>query len=175
MTTSNPRSDSRRLAWIGSRFSTAAGARVLGLAVTLGLAIGCDSNQSSRPVDPPIERVAPAASAGAATSPASRGDQKILRQGPFEKAFDGISFSIPAGWKEVELSPAQQGFIDARFQVPTPHGEVTLTCSSNAGGIETNLRRWMGQFHLSRRQAARDGRTQRRGQEGDVGRSARRI
>jgi hypothetical protein len=31
--------------------------------------------------------------------------------------------------------------------IPTAHGDVTLTCSSNAGGIETNIRRWVGQFH----------------------------
>lgn len=48
----------------------------------------------------------------------------------------------------MELAPSQQGFIDARFQVSTPHGDVTLTCSSNAGGIQTNIQRWIGQFQL---------------------------
>jgi hypothetical protein len=119
-------------------------------AVTLALASGCDSGagDSSRVAAPPIPSVAP--TANRATLPnaqASAVDQKTLRTGPFEKSFDGIRFSIPAGWKEVELSGAQQGFIDARFQIPTPHGDVTLTCSSNAGGIETNVRRWVGQFH----------------------------
>ena len=114
----------------------------------LVLLSGCDSAQSSRPADPPIQSVTPRSSAtSSANAPASAADQKALRTGPFEKSFDGIRFSVPAGWKEVELSAAQQGFIDARFQIPTPHGDVTLTCSSNAGGIDTNIRRWVGQFH----------------------------
>jgi hypothetical protein len=143
------RSDRRRTGEPRYRFSAVADAGAFALTVALVLAIGCDANQPPRGADPPVERVAPGVSSGpSTTSPAPAGDKKIPRQGPFEKSFDGISFSVPAGWKEVELSPAQQGFIDARFQIPTPHGEVTLTCSSNAGGIETNIRRWMGQFHL---------------------------
>jgi hypothetical protein len=120
------------------------------LAMTLALASGCDSGagDSSRVADPPIPSVAPTATRETpANVQAPAADQKTLRTGPFEKTFDGIRFSVPAGWKEVELSGAQQGFIDARFQIPTPHGDVTLTCSSNAGGIETNVRRWVGQFH----------------------------
>ena len=121
---------------------------VCGFAATLALFCGCDSGASPRSADPPIQPVAPSSSGGlAANSQASTADQKTLRTGPFEKSFERIGFSVPAGWKEVELSPAQQGFIDARFQIPTPHGDVTLTCSSNAGGIETNVRRWVGQFH----------------------------
>jgi hypothetical protein len=120
----------------------------LGLAATFALACGCDSGDATHTVDPPVRSVAPDSSAAlSANRQASPADQKTLRTGPFERTFDGIRFSIPAGWKEVELSPAQQGFIDARFQIPTPHGDVTLTCSSNAGGIETNIRRWVGQFH----------------------------
>jgi hypothetical protein len=122
---------------------------VCGIAATLALFCGCDSGASSHPADPPIRPIAPSSGAALSTNshpPAT--DQKTLQTGPFEKSFEGIRFSIPAGWKEVELSGAQQGFIDARFQIPTPHGDVTLTCSSNAGGIETNVRRWVGQFHL---------------------------
>ena len=122
--------------------------------VTIGLCLlsaalgGCDSGDSARTVDPPVRSVAPAASTAAETrAPGGATAQKTLRTGPFEKSFDGINFSVPAGWQEVELSPAQQGFIDARFQIPTPHGDVTLTCSSNSGGIETNVQRWVGQFH----------------------------
>jgi hypothetical protein len=121
---------------------------VCGFAATLALLCGCDSGASPRSADPPIQPVATSSSARlSAASQTSTVDQKTLRTGPFEKSFEGIRFSVPAGWKEVELSPAQQGFIDARFQIPTSHGDVTLTCSSNAGGIETNVRRWVGQFH----------------------------
>ena len=118
------------------------------LAATLLLVCGCDSGDASHGVAPPVPTVAPTANreTAANTHPAAA-DPKALRTGPFEKSFDGIRLSVPAGWKEVELSPAQQGFIDARFQISTPHGDVTLTCTSNAGGIETNVRRWVGQFH----------------------------
>ncbi len=130
----------------GSRGSTGLG--TAGLYIFLAALGGCDAGDSARTVDPPVRTVAPTANTAAET-PASgpSTDHKTLRTGPFEKSFEGINFSIPAGWKEVELSPAQQGFIDARFQIPTPHGDVTLTCSSNAGGIETNVQRWIGQFH----------------------------
>ncbi len=94
-----------------------------------------------------MRSVAPPNAATPANGSASTGGQNTLRTGPFEKSFEGIRFSIPAGWKEVELSGPQQGFIDARFQIPTADGDVMLTCSSNAGGIDTNVRRWVGQFH----------------------------
>jgi len=108
---------------------------------------GCDSGDSARTADPPI-RVAPATPRGpsSAAPHAAAPEQKVARTGPFEKSFEGIRFSVPAGWKEVELSTAQQGFIDARFEIPTAHGSVSLTCSSNAGGIDSNVRRWVGQF-----------------------------
>lgn len=111
------------------------------------LAIGCDSGQSARTDDPPVAFAPKASESSPADAHRAAGETKALKTGPFEKSFDGIRFSVPAGWREVELAPAQQGFIDARFQIPTPHGDVTLTFSSNAGGIDTNVRRWVGQFH----------------------------
>lgn len=122
------------------------GVRTTGLCLLLAVLGGCDAGDPARTVDPPVRTVAANAAAETHTPGAAK-DQKRLRTGPFEKSFDGINFSVPAGWQEVELSPAQQGFIDARFQIPTPHGDVTLTCSSNSGGIETNVQRWVGQFH----------------------------
>jgi hypothetical protein len=111
------------------------------------LAIGCDSGQSARTADPPVAFAPKASESIPADAHRAAGDTKSLKTGPFEKSFEGIRFSVPAGWREVELAPAQQGFIDARFQIPTPHGDVTLTFSSNGGGIDTNVRRWVGQFH----------------------------
>ena len=58
-------------------------------------------------------------------------------------AFD---FPFPAGWEEVE-NPTPE-FVDARFQIPTPQGPVKLTFSSNAGGADVNIQRWIGQFQL---------------------------
>jgi hypothetical protein len=110
---------------------------------------GCYGNDSAGDRDPPVPVVSAqnesAQTAGAGLAAAGSGE-KVLNTGPFEKKFDGIRFAVPAGWKEVELAPAQQGFIDARFLIPTPDGEVSLTFSSNRGGVQSNVERWIGQF-----------------------------
>jgi hypothetical protein len=122
--------------------------RQLGSAVIVtGLLLGCSGDNSSSREEPPIP-VAPAPVHHAEASVSASGSH-VLKVGPYEKDFERIRFSIPAGWKEVQLSPQQQGFIDARYEIPTPHGDVSLTCSSNSGGIDTNIHRWIGQFQLS--------------------------
>jgi hypothetical protein len=111
-------------------------------------AIGCSEDESARRPDPPIVA---APDAGSATAPAKSAGKSqlaanVLKTGPFEKSFDGIHFSVPAGWNEVE-NPTPE-FVDARFQIPTPHGAVKLTFSSNSGGADVNIQRWIGQFQL---------------------------
>ncbi len=113
------------------------------IAGALPLLAGC-SNESAPLADPPIPSAA-RESKGATDQSAQ---EQVLATGPFEKTFDNIRFSVPAGWKDVPLSPQQQGFVDARMQIPTKHGEVSLTFSSNAGGIQSNVQRWIGQFQL---------------------------
>jgi hypothetical protein len=117
------------------------------------IAAGCGDDESARRVDPPVRvaatesrpaggpQMGPAHHAGGSPTTA-----KVVKTGPFEKTFDGIRFSVPAGWNEVE-NPTPE-FVDARFQIPTPHGEVKLTFSSNSGGADVNLERWIGQFQL---------------------------
>jgi hypothetical protein len=106
---------------------------------------GCGEDESVGRTDPPVPVAA--REAGPAQKPGgSQTAAKVVRTGPFEKTFDGIRFSVPAGWNEVE-NPTPQ-FVDARFQIPTPHGEVKLTFSSNAGGADVNIERWIGQFQL---------------------------
>ncbi len=110
-------------------------------------AIGCGDDESSRPGDPPVPvatRPNEAAHKGAGQATAS--SAKVVKTGPFEKKFDGIRFSVPAGWNEVENATPQ--FVDARFQIPTAHGDVKLTFSSNSGGADVNIQRWIGQFQL---------------------------
>jgi hypothetical protein len=70
----------------------------------------------------------------------------VLKTGPFEKRFNGIRFSVPDGWKELELLPQQQGFIESRFEISTPEGPVAMTFSLNRGGIDSNINRWIAQF-----------------------------
>ena len=117
------------------------------IAIVMIAAAGCSDETANR-ANPPIRVVSPPSSpkekSGTADTAPAAG--KSLQTGPFEKSFDGISFSVPAGWNEVPLSAQQQGFIDAKFQIPTKDGNATLTCSSNAGGIKSNVNRWIGQF-----------------------------
>lgn len=71
------------------------------------------------------------------------------RVGPFEFSFRGLLFDVPAGWKEVELTEMQRGFVDARFLIPSGDSEVQLTFSSVGGGVQANIDRWIGQFQLA--------------------------
>jgi hypothetical protein len=61
---------------------------------------------------------------------------------------EGVKFTIPAGWKRVDLTPAQSGFISARYLVPVDGEELQLTFSTAIGGIDANFDRWRGQFRL---------------------------
>jgi hypothetical protein len=106
---------------------------------------GCGADESVGRVDPPVP-VATREPGPIQKSAGPRTTANVVKTGPFEKTFDGIRFSVPAGWNEVE-NPTPQ-FVDARFQIPTPHGEVKLTFSSNSGGVDVNIERWMGQFQL---------------------------
>lgn len=103
-----------------------------------GLA-GCES---SEPVaeEPPIPMMddEPAASPPASDDDAGSG----LRV----EEISGVTFRVPASWKRAELTPAQAGFIDARFLIPVDGEEVQLTVTSARGGIDANFERWEGQF-----------------------------
>jgi hypothetical protein len=85
---------------------------------------------------------APGGNAGADAAAASPDGSAASR----EETIAGIRFQIPADWKRVELSPRQQGFIDARFEVPAGDTTLQLTCSSTGGGRQANIDRWIGQF-----------------------------
>jgi hypothetical protein len=61
----------------------------------------------------------------------------------------GFRFTVPENWKRAELTPRQQGFIDARFLIPAPGSELQLTCSSTGGGVQANIDRWIAQFRLA--------------------------
>lgn len=112
-------------------------------------ASGCGGDDSNARVDPDVPVAAPASppkSGRPADIGPARAAQKAIKTGPFERTFDGIRFSVPPGWEEVE-NPTPE-FVDARFQIPTPHGGVKLTFSSNSGGADVNISRWVGQFQL---------------------------
>ena len=78
--------------------------------------------------------------------PAAETEQTGQRVGPFELNVDGVTFQVPDGWREVELSDEQIGFISARLTIPVNDQELTLTFSTVGGGIQSNIQRWQGQF-----------------------------
>ena len=67
----------------------------------------------------------------------------------YQTTISGFTFTVPAGWREVQLTPDQQGFIDARFEIPAAGEDVSLTLSTVGGGVQANVDRWIGQFTLS--------------------------
>lgn len=113
------------------------------LCVAAVLFAGCDSSDS-QPKDLPV-KYAPSLE----QEKSGKSDGETSGQvGPFDKSFDGIAFSVPAGWREVALLPQQQGFIDARFLIPSEGEELQLTFLSARGGIDSNIERWVSQFQM---------------------------
>ncbi|QDT27061.1 hypothetical protein Enr10x_23750 [Gimesia panareensis] len=102
---------------------------------------GCGSGSSESTTDPPIPEAEPVNTTGSGTHEPQQTAAGV-------KEFDGIQFEVPAGWKQVPLSPAQRGMISASFQIPEAGDGVRLTLSSVGGGVEANLERWRGQFQL---------------------------
>ncbi|MBL8850895.1 MAG: hypothetical protein JNG89_14550 [Planctomycetaceae bacterium] len=114
--------------------------QVCGVVVLLGA--GCDSTPPVS-TDPPVPVAVPeqpaAESSQAAAAPSSVATEATI---------SGFKFQVPAGWRQAELSPAQQGFVDARFEIPRHGDDVKLTLSTISGGVDANIERWIGQFQL---------------------------
>ena len=70
---------------------------------TILLLIGCDDAPPK--VDTPVKYAPP--EEGAEGKSSSDGAASI-RVGPFERQFEGIALSVPAGWKEVERVQASK-------------------------------------------------------------------
>jgi hypothetical protein len=116
------------------------------LSAWIGFVFSGGCGPAPKPADKPIETVGGAKKASTAGEPSAT---KRAQTGSRELKFDGISFTAPAGWKEVDIPPEKQGFIDAQFLVPTGDQELTLTLSSAGGGIESNVDRWKTQFQMA--------------------------
>jgi hypothetical protein len=116
------------------------------LSVVMVLAeAGCGASAPTEATDPPVpvavreEAAAQSASASESTPPAEATEATI----------SGFTFKVPAGWRRAELTAAQQGFVDARFEIPKHGDEVKLTLSTISGGVQANIDRWIGQFQLT--------------------------
>src|SRR5262245_53633097 len=67
---------------------------------------------------------------------------------PRDVKIEDITLSIPGSWKEVEAPR----LINAKFEVPPVEGdpeaaEFTISFfGGDAGGVDSNVQRWIGQF-----------------------------
>jgi len=100
---------------------------------------GCSQSSTDTAADPPV----PIANRESAAAEQGTGDPAIE-----EATISGFRFKVPAGWRQVELSPEQQGFIDARFEIPEYGADVRMTLSTTSGGVQANIERWIGQFEF---------------------------
>jgi hypothetical protein len=110
------------------------------LSICCGLwLVGCGSSSPPPTDDPPIPvavREEPPAKTNADPATAA------------EVTVSGFRLQVPAGWRQAELTPAQQGFVDARFEIPALGDDVKLTLSTIGGGVDANVERWIGQVQL---------------------------
>ncbi|MCC7423574.1 MAG: hypothetical protein IT428_25165 [Planctomycetaceae bacterium] len=118
------------------------------LAVVLAPGCGAKTETEDAPIPkaPPLSESKPAAGGTSEEAADSKAAGDVVKTGPFEKKFDRITVSVPAGWQEMKLGQSQFGFVDARFVLPAKAGLVELTCLSNRGGLDDNINRWIGQF-----------------------------
>jgi len=66
--------------------------------------------------------------------------------GESSATISGFEFTVPEGWRRVQLDDSQLGFVDAKFEVPAAGPDVTITLSTVGGGVDANIARWSGQF-----------------------------
>ena len=97
-----------------------------------------DEDETS-PAVPSAETSSPTADQGASDRP----------NVPARESYAGLRFTVPSGWKELELTAMQRGFVTARFTVPDISEDLTLTLSRSGGTIEDNLDRWRGQVEAA--------------------------
>ncbi len=118
-------------------------ARQLLICLMFASAIGCDSISPPDPsVDPPIETVDFPDQQANREAAGNAFDSSDESSTPLERKFAGISFQVPSEWAEFPASP----FVDAKFAISRPEGELTLSLTTMGGGIDANLQRWIDQF-----------------------------
>lgn len=104
------------------------------------LVLGCGAEDVATP-NPPV----PVAEESEQEAPEQTESPRIGGEA-YDTTIDGFTFTVPAGWQEAELSPAQVGIIAASFEVPEAGEDVSLTLSTVGGGVQANVDRWIGQF-----------------------------
>lgn len=114
--------------------------------------IGCKDDTPSQP-EPEVPTVPkghnpenPAQTGNPKTPP--KDESKVLQNGPFNLDVAGVTFAIPKGWQQTELTTRQQGlgFYVARVLIPGEDSNSELTFSVVGGGQQANVGRWQGQY-----------------------------
>jgi hypothetical protein len=100
------------------------------------------------PAAPPASSDPPVPVAGRVETPSPSAESAAAPDAATVAEIGGFRLRVPPGWRQAELTPAQQGFIDARFDVPQYGDDVKLTLSTTGGGVEANIERWIDQFQL---------------------------
>lgn len=101
--------------------------------------VGCAPSAPQPADDPPVP-------VAVREEPAATPD--VDPAAPAEVTVSGFRLQVPAGWRQAELTPAQQGFVDARFEIPALGDDVKLTLSTIGGGVDANIERWIGQVRM---------------------------
>ena len=102
--------------------------------------VGCDS-EPAEDASPPIRTAAdPEPEKDDSGSESDDVSSSLLQ------TFDGMSFFVPEGWEQQQLSQMQQGIISAKFGMPGISADLSVTLSVSGGGRESNISRWKGQF-----------------------------
>lgn len=109
--------------------------------------IGCQENEPGPP--PPPTKSAASAETNAEEL-AGISTQEPTTASSQRRAYGGLKFIVPGGWKEVPLSQMQMGILAAKFSMPDSGPDVVLTLSRSGGSLEDNINRWKGQFSSSR-------------------------
>lgn len=115
------------------------------------IAVGCnDSNEFGNASDPPTPSATPQADAGSSDLPSSQatsGKENTAENSA--TVIDNVELNVPAGWDNVGPEPRQLGFISGRILIPSGDQQAELIISSTGGGIDANLKRWVGQFQMA--------------------------
>lgn len=110
-------------------------------------AFGCGTEDTTT-ADPPVPVAGDPVTDETAADEPQASDPAASADGAYQTTISGFEFTVPAGWREAELRPEQQGFIDARYEIPAAGEEVGLTFTTSGGGVQANVDRWIGQFTL---------------------------
>jgi hypothetical protein len=122
-------------------------AAFLTTAVALALC-GCEERTPPAPAKPASTKPTAAPSAATAQPPTQPSAPNGAASSASTANVQGVSFPIPAGWKQV---PPSNPMRLAEVQVPDASGDAAKACvvafSSAGGDVQANLDRWAGQVH----------------------------